>query len=113
MAGCCCRWRASRSAAGRDPARAPAVDRALDWEDFDLFAHRRARQVASYLAEERAQTALAEAQRLRSEFDRRFAFILHDIKNLVSQLSLVARNAERHADNPAFRADMIATLQDR
>jgi putative PEP-CTERM system histidine kinase len=29
----------------------------------------------------------------------------------VSQLSLVARNAERHADNPEFRADMIATLQ--
>ncbi|MCG3084790.1 hypothetical protein, partial [Anoxybacillus sp. LAT27] len=39
-------------------------------------------------------------------------FILHDIKNLVSQLTLVARNAERHADNPDFRADMIATLQD-
>ncbi len=36
---------------------------------------------------------------------------MHDIKNLVSQLSLVARNAERHADNPAFRADMVATLQ--
>jgi signal transduction histidine kinase len=45
------------------------------------------------------------------EFNRRFAFIMHDIKNLVSQLSLVARNAARHADNPAFRADMIATLE--
>jgi len=31
---------------------------------------------------------------------------------MVSQLSLVARNAERHADNPAFRADMVATLKD-
>jgi signal transduction histidine kinase len=36
---------------------------------------------------------------------------MHDIKNLVSQLSLVARNAERHADNPAFREDMVKTLQ--
>ncbi|MGZ8313436.1 MAG: ATP-binding protein, partial [Allosphingosinicella sp.] len=52
----------------------------------------------------------ADARRF-DEFNRRFAFIMHDIKNLVSQLSLVARNAERHADNPAFRADMIATLQ--
>jgi signal transduction histidine kinase len=26
-------------------------------------------------------------------------------------LSLLARNAERHADNPDFRADMVATLQ--
>jgi putative PEP-CTERM system histidine kinase len=50
------------------------------------------------------------AQRFE-EFNRRFAFILHDIKNLVSQLSLVTRNAERHADNPEFRADMVATLK--
>lgn len=54
--------------------------------------------------------SLADARRF-DEFNRRFAFIMHDIKNLVSQLSLVARNAERHAENPAFRADMIATLQ--
>jgi len=56
------------------------------------------------------QEAVANAQRFE-EFNRRFAFILHDIKNLVSQLSLLARNAERHADNPEFRADMVATLQ--
>ena len=86
----------------------PPVDRALDWEDFDLLRIA-GRQVASYLAEDRAHDALAEARRF-DEFNRRFAFILHDIKNLVSQLSLVARNAERHADNPAFRADMVATL---
>ncbi|PTS78893.1 PEP-CTERM system histidine kinase PrsK [Sphingomonas sp. HMWF008] len=88
----------------------PPIDRALDWEDFDLLRIA-GRQVASYLAEARAQEALAEAERF-DEFNRRFAFILHDIKNLVSQLTLVARNAERHADNPAFRADMVATLQD-
>ncbi|GAA4761985.1 PEP-CTERM system histidine kinase PrsK [Stakelama sediminis] len=86
----------------------PPLDRALDWEDFDLLRIV-GRQVASYLAEARAHEALAEAQRFE-EFNRRFAFILHDIKNLVSQLTLVARNAERHADNPEFRADMVATL---
>lgn len=88
----------------------PPVPRALDWEDFDLLKAA-GRQLASYLAEERALEALAEAERFE-EFNRRFAFIMHDIKNLVSQLTLVARNAERHADNPAFRADMVATLQD-
>jgi putative PEP-CTERM system histidine kinase len=88
----------------------PPVDRALDWEDFDLLRVA-GRQAASYLAEDRAHAALADAQRF-DEFNRRFAFILHDIKNLVSQLTLVARNAERHADNPAFRVDMVATLQD-
>lgn len=88
----------------------PRIDRTLDWEDLDLLRIA-GRQVASYLAEASSQDALAEARRF-DEFNRRFAFILHDIKNLVSQLSLVARNAERHADNPEFRTDMIATLQD-
>ncbi|MEI9853082.1 MAG: XrtA/PEP-CTERM system histidine kinase PrsK [Sphingomonas sp.] len=87
----------------------PPVSRPLDWEDFDLLKVA-GRQAGSYLAESRAQQALADAQRF-DEFNRRFAFILHDIKNLVSQLSLTARNAERHADKPEFRADMVATLQ--
>jgi putative PEP-CTERM system histidine kinase len=87
----------------------PIVSRTLDWEDFDLLRVV-GRQVASYLAEAQVQEELSEAQRF-DEFNRRFAFIMHDIKNLVSQLSLVTRNAERHADNPEFRADMIETLK--
>jgi len=87
----------------------PSFRRPLDWEDLDLF-RTVGIQAASYLAEAKSQQALADARRF-DEFNRRFAFILHDIKNLVSQLSLVTRNAERHADNPEFRADMIATLQ--
>ncbi len=86
----------------------PLIARAPDWEDFDLLRVA-GRQVASYLAEAQGQEALSEAQHF-DEFNRRFAFIMHDIKNLVSQLSLVARNAERHADNPEFRKDMIVTL---
>ena len=88
---------------------APPQRRDLDWEDFDLLKTA-GRQAAATLAEAHGQQALARAQRF-DEFNRRFAFILHDIKNLVSQLSLVARNAERHAENPEFRADMVATLQ--
>ena len=88
----------------------PPVARPLDWEDLDLL-RLAGRQAASYLAEDRAHAALADAERF-DEFNRRFAFILHDIKNLVSQVSLVARNAERHGGDPAFRADMVATLRD-
>ncbi|WP_204279985.1 hypothetical protein, partial [Raoultella ornithinolytica] len=79
----------------------PPLDRALDWEDFDLLKVA-GRQVASYLAEARAQDALAEAQRF-DEFNRRFAFILHDIKNLVSQLTLTARNSGLSAWRSALR----------
>lgn len=88
----------------------PRVNRTLDWEDLDMLRVV-GRQVASYLAEARSQESLSEAQRF-DEFNRRMAFIMHDIKNLVSQLSLLARNAKRHADNPEFQTDMISTLQD-
>ncbi len=88
---------------------APDYRRALDWADFDLLRTAGA-QAASSLADALKQEALATAQRFE-EFNRRFAFILHDIKNLVSQLSLLARNAERHSGNPEFQADMVATLQ--
>jgi len=88
---------------------APDFRRQLDWEDFDLL-RTAGNQAASSLAEALGQEALSQAQRFE-EFNRRFAFILHDIKNLVSQLSLLARNAERYADNPEFREDMVATLR--
>ena len=87
----------------------PPVARRLDWEDFDLLRVA-GRQLASYLAEQASQDALGDAQRF-DEFNRRIAFIMHDIKNLASQLALLARNAERHADNPEFRADMLLTLR--
>ena len=88
---------------------APDYRRSLDWEDFDLL-RTAGRQAASSLAEAHGQQALMNAQRFE-DFNRRFAFILHDVKNLVSQLSLLSRNAERHADNAEFRSDMIATLK--
>jgi putative PEP-CTERM system histidine kinase len=37
-------------------------------------------------------------------------FVVHDLKNLVSQLSLLMTNAERHKHNPEFQQDMIETV---
>ena len=87
----------------------PPVARAFDWEDFDLLRIV-GQQLASYLAEGASQEALAEAGRFE-DFNRRIAFVMHDIKNLASQFALLARNAERHADNPEFRKDMLVTLR--
>jgi hypothetical protein len=86
----------------------PPVARKLDWEDFDLLRVV-GQQLASYIAEQNGQAQLLEASRF-DEFNRRIAFVMHDIKNLASQLALLARNAERHADNPEFRKDMLVTL---
>ena len=38
------------------------------------------------------------------------AFVVHDLKNLVAQLSLMLRNAERHGANPEFQKDMLHTV---
>lgn len=87
----------------------PQLVRKFDWEDFDLLRVI-GQQVASYLAEHASQEALAESSRF-DDFHRRIAFVMHDIKNLASQFSLLARNAELHADKPEFRADMLVTLR--
>lgn len=87
----------------------PRIAWKIDWEDMDMLRVV-SRQLASYLAEATSQKKLIEGQQF-DQFNRRFAFVMHDIKNLVSQLSILARNAEKHADNPEFRSDMVATLQ--
>jgi putative PEP-CTERM system histidine kinase len=87
----------------------PNIGRRLDWEDLDLLRVV-GQQLASYLAEQSVQQALMEASRF-DEFNRRIAFVMHDVKNLASQLTLLARNAEKHADNPEFRSDMLVTLR--
>lgn len=87
----------------------PIVARRLDWEDYDLLAIA-GQQIASYLSEQAGQEALQDAARF-DEFNRRMAFVMHDIKNLSSQIGLLARNAEKHAENPAFRQDMLITLR--
>ena len=87
----------------------PQAPRNLDWEDFDLLRVV-GQQVASYIAEQAGLHALMESARF-DEFNRRIAFVMHDIKNLASQLTLLARNAERHSDNPEFRLDMLVTLR--
>ncbi len=83
--------------------------RDLNWEDVDLL-RTLGRQGASYIAEAETQTRLDEA-RTFEEYNRRFAFVMHDLKNVVSQLALLLRNAEKHADKPEFREDMAATLK--
>ena len=81
----------------------------LDWEVRDLLKTA-SRQAASFLGQIRAAEALLEARKFDA-FNRMSAFVVHDLKNLVSQLSLMLKNAQRHSDNPEFQADMLATVE--
>ncbi len=86
----------------------PRAKRELDGEDRNLL-ETIAQQSASYLAEDKAAAELADARKMK-EFNHRFAFLAHDVKNVLNQLSLVVQNAERHGDNPEFQKDMLETV---
>ncbi len=86
----------------------PRAPQKLDWETLDLLKTS-GRQAASYLALDEAGRALAEAHQFAG-FNRLSAFVMHDLKNLIAQLSLVVKNAERHKHNPAFIDDVVLTI---
>jgi len=88
---------------------APRAWRRLDWEDCNLISLAAA-QLAIYLVHDDTARALADA-RLMEEFNRRTAFIVHDMKNAIGQLSLVAQNAGRFGEDPRFRQDMVVSIR--
>ncbi len=80
----------------------------INWEVNDLLKTA-GRQVASTLAQLHANRALLVARQFES-FNRMSAFVVHDLKNLVAQLSLLMSNAAKHRDNPEFQDDMLDTI---
>ena len=80
----------------------------LNWEVTDLLKIA-GNQAASYLAQQQSANALMVARQFES-FNRMSTFIVHDLKNLIFQLSLLVTNAEKHRDNPEFQKDMMDTL---
>jgi putative PEP-CTERM system histidine kinase len=81
----------------------------VDWEVNDLLKTA-GRQAAGFIAQMQATEALLEARKFDA-FNRMSAFVVHDLKNIITQLSLMVKNAERHRDNPEFQQDMLLTVQ--
>jgi len=81
----------------------------VNWEINDLLKTA-GRQAASFLAQMQATEALLEVRKFDA-FNRMSAFVVHDLKNIVTQLALMLRNAERHRDNPEFQQDMLMTVE--
>lgn len=80
----------------------------LNWEVIDLLKIAGS-QAASYLAQQESANALMVARQFES-LNRMSTFLVHDLKNLISQLSLLLANAEKHKDNPEFQKDMLDTI---
>ena len=89
-------------------SRSPSQERYFNWEDCDLLKTA-GRQAASHLAQYEASKALAEARQFEA-FNRLSAYVVHDLKNLVAQLSLIVSNATKHRHNPRFMEDTIHTV---
>jgi putative PEP-CTERM system histidine kinase len=81
----------------------------VNWEVNDLLKTA-ARQAGAFLGQMQASEALLEVRKFDS-FNRMSAFVVHDLKNIVAQLSLMIKNAERHRDNPEFQKDMLMTVE--
>lgn len=89
-----------------DSARTP-LD--VNWEVNDLLKTA-AQQAAVFLAQTQSTEALLEARKFEA-FNRMSAFVVHDLKNIVTQLSLMLKNAKRLRDNPEFQEDMLLTIE--
>lgn len=87
----------------------PRAPQRINWENFDLLKTV-GLQAASYIAFNQAAEALAEARQFEG-FNRLSAFVIHDLKNLIAQLSLVAKNAAKHKHNPEFIDDAVGTIE--
>ncbi len=85
-------------------------DEDLTFEDYDLMKVL-ASQATSVLLSLKLSAQLSTAQEMAA-IGKVSTFIIHDLKNHVSNLSLLVDNAREHMDNPEFQADMLETLDE-
>jgi len=87
----------------------PRVSRQIDWEDHDLLKTS-GMQLANALALTQLSDDLSRSRQFEA-YNRFSAFLVHDLKNLVAQISLIVKNSEKHKRNPEFVDDSIETLE--
>lgn len=85
------------------------VPRKLNWEDHDLLKTV-AMQLANALALSRVSDELTSTRQFEA-YNQLSAYLVHDLKNLVAQITLIVKNAQKHKRNPEFIDDVIDTLQ--
>lgn len=85
----------------------PIAEIDLNWENYDLLKIV-SQQACSYVDQNESQEKLGTAKQFEA-VNKASAFLVHDIKTIIAQLSLLVTNAEKHKSNPAFVDDMIRT----
>lgn len=100
---------AERSLLGFMLIATPKTQNTLTWEDLDLLKTLGS-QIGVFLDQQESNQALAQSRQFEA-VNRLTAFLMHDLKNIAAQQSLVVQNAPRHKHNPAFVDDMILTVE--
>lgn len=80
------------------------------YDDFDLLSALGSQTAATILAI-RMSEKLAKT-REQQAWNRLSAFVLHDIKNAATMLSLLQENAPEHIHEPEFQDDMLELVDD-
>ncbi len=78
------------------------------YEDYDLMKTI-ARQASLAIMHQRLSEQIAHAREIEA-IGNVSTFVAHDLKNLVSNLSLIVENAARYIHNPDFQKDMLTSL---
>ena len=87
----------------------PKIATTFTFEDVDIL-ETIGFQLASHIALLNATERLTEARQFEA-FNRLSAFVVHDIKNMVAQLSLINNNARKFKHDPEFINDVFATIE--
>ncbi len=80
----------------------------LDREDYDLV-RTVSKQAAGSFLNARLSRDLVQAKEMET-FHAFSAFVIHDLKNFVSMLTLVVHNAKGNFGDPEFRADALENI---
>lgn len=88
--------------------REPLVDIECNYEDYDLLKTF-ARQAAAAILNARLSEELIEAKEMEA-IGRLSSFVMHDLKNASSMLTMLAQNAEAYIDDPLFQKDAIRSI---
>jgi len=77
-------------------------------EDLEFFMTV-GEQAAGVIVTARLSETLAQAREFEA-FHRLTSFVIHDLKNAVSALSMLSQNALQHFEDPEFQRDALKTL---
>ncbi len=81
----------------------------INWEDRDLLKLA-GQQAAIHLSQYESENELIAARQFEA-YHRLSTYVMHDLKNILAQQSLLVANAEKHRSNPEFVNDMLRTIE--